>query len=229
MPATARRLSRERGSPFGATSRRREDTPTTSSTWETRSAVINDERGEPVFEQHDIEVPTTWSQTATNIVASKYFRGQLGSPDRERSVRGLISRVVDTIRAWARQPGLLRHRRGPRRLLRRADPPPRRAEGGLQQPGLVQRGHREAPPGLGLLHQLRPGHDGVDPGPGPHRGDALQVRLGHRLEPLRRSAPRASRWPAAAPPPGRSPSCAATTPSPASSRAAARPDARRRW
>jgi ribonucleoside-diphosphate reductase alpha chain len=69
--------------------------------WETRSAVINDERGEPVFEQHDIEVPTTWSQTATNIVASKYFRGQLGSPDRERSVRGLISRVVDTIRSWA--------------------------------------------------------------------------------------------------------------------------------
>jgi ribonucleoside-diphosphate reductase alpha chain len=70
-------------------------------TWESRSAVINDERGQPVFEQDDIEVPTTWSQTATNIVASKYFRGQLGSPEREKSVRGLISRVVDTIRGWA--------------------------------------------------------------------------------------------------------------------------------
>src|SRR5260221_8980480 len=69
--------------------------------WELRSAVINDERGQPVFEQHGVEVPTTWSQTATNIVASKYFRGQLGSPDRESSVRGLISRVVDTITAWA--------------------------------------------------------------------------------------------------------------------------------
>src|SRR6266699_3698429 len=69
--------------------------------WEMRSAVINDERGRPVFEQHDIEVPTTWSQTATNIVASKYFRGQLGSPDRESSVRGLISRVVNAITAWA--------------------------------------------------------------------------------------------------------------------------------
>src|SRR5438552_18738285 len=68
--------------------------------WETRSAVINDERGQPVFEQHGIEVPTTWSQTATNIVASKYFRGQLGSPERESSVKGLISRVVDTIRSW---------------------------------------------------------------------------------------------------------------------------------
>jgi len=74
-------------------------------TWELRSAVINDERGKAVFEQHDIEVPSTWSQTATNIVASKYFRGQLGSPDREKSVRGLISRVVDTIRAWAEAQG----------------------------------------------------------------------------------------------------------------------------
>jgi ribonucleoside-diphosphate reductase alpha chain len=74
-------------------------------TWESRSAVINDERGNPVFEQHDIEVPSTWSQTATNIVASKYFRGQIGSPQRERSVRGLISRVVDTIRSWAEAQG----------------------------------------------------------------------------------------------------------------------------
>src|ERR1700682_685089 len=69
--------------------------------WEHRSAVINDERGQPVFEQHGIEVPTTWSQTATNIVASKYFRGQIGAPEREASVRGLIARVVDTITAWA--------------------------------------------------------------------------------------------------------------------------------
>jgi ribonucleoside-diphosphate reductase alpha chain len=73
--------------------------------WELRSAIINDERGQPVFEQHGIEVPSTWSQTATNIVASKYFRGQLGSPNRERSVRGLISRVVDTIVAWAEAQG----------------------------------------------------------------------------------------------------------------------------
>jgi ribonucleoside-diphosphate reductase alpha chain len=74
-------------------------------TWEMRSAVINDERGQPVFEQHGIEVPSTWSQTATNIVASKYFRGQLGAPDRERSVKVLISRVVDTIRSWAEAEG----------------------------------------------------------------------------------------------------------------------------
>jgi ribonucleoside-diphosphate reductase alpha chain len=73
--------------------------------WETRSAVINDERGRPVFEQHGIEVPTTWSQTATNIVASKYFRGQIGSPERESSVRKLISRVADTICDWAEAQG----------------------------------------------------------------------------------------------------------------------------
>ncbi|HXK08193.1 MAG TPA: vitamin B12-dependent ribonucleotide reductase [Vicinamibacteria bacterium] len=73
--------------------------------WELRSAVINDERGQPVFEQHGVEVPSGWSQTATNIVASKYFRGQMGAPDRERSVRGLISRVVDTIRGWAEAQG----------------------------------------------------------------------------------------------------------------------------
>src|SRR5512134_3802617 len=74
-------------------------------TWESRSAVINDEKGQPVFEQHGVEVPASWSQTATNIVASKYFRGQLGSPERETSVRGLISRVVDTIRRWAEAQG----------------------------------------------------------------------------------------------------------------------------
>ena len=74
-------------------------------TWEFRSAVINDEKGQPVFEQHGIEVPSTWSQTATNIVASKYFRGQLGAPEREGSVRKLSSRVVDTIVAWAEKQG----------------------------------------------------------------------------------------------------------------------------
>ena len=69
--------------------------------WETRSAVITNESGETVFEQHGVEVPASWSQQATNIVVSKYFRGQLGSPEREHSVRQLIGRVVDTIVGWA--------------------------------------------------------------------------------------------------------------------------------
>ncbi|MGE5246039.1 MAG: vitamin B12-dependent ribonucleotide reductase [Betaproteobacteria bacterium] len=70
--------------------------------WELRAAVIGNERGEVVFEQRDVEIPKFWSQQATNIVVSKYFRGQLGTPERERSVRQLIGRVVDTITAWGR-------------------------------------------------------------------------------------------------------------------------------
>jgi ribonucleoside-diphosphate reductase alpha chain len=70
--------------------------------WELRSAIIGSEKGEVVFEQRDVEIPKFWSQQATNIVVSKYFRGQLGTPDRERSVKQLIGRVVDTITGWAR-------------------------------------------------------------------------------------------------------------------------------
>ncbi len=73
--------------------------------WETRSAVISNEKGEAVFEQRDIEIPRAWSQTATNIVASKYFRGTLGTPERERSARQLIGRVVNTITQWGRRGG----------------------------------------------------------------------------------------------------------------------------
>jgi len=70
--------------------------------WELRSAVIGNERGEVVFEQRDVEMPKAWSQQATNIVVSKYFRGQIGTPERERSVKQLIGRVVTTITEWAR-------------------------------------------------------------------------------------------------------------------------------
>jgi ribonucleoside-diphosphate reductase alpha chain len=71
--------------------------------WEIRSAVIGNEKGKVVFEQKDVEIPSFWSQQATNIVVSKYFRGQIGSPDRERSVKQLIGRVVETITRWARE------------------------------------------------------------------------------------------------------------------------------
>jgi len=71
--------------------------------WELRDAVIGNEKGALVFEQRGVEIPRTWSQQATNIVVSKYFRGHIGSPDRERSVKQLIGRVVDTITAWARR------------------------------------------------------------------------------------------------------------------------------
>jgi ribonucleoside-diphosphate reductase alpha chain len=69
--------------------------------WETRDAVIpNYKEGGNAFEQRDVEFPKGWSQNATNIVAQKYFRGSLGTPERESSVRQLVGRVVDTIRGW---------------------------------------------------------------------------------------------------------------------------------
>jgi len=74
-------------------------------TWEQRTASIIGDGGKVVFEQCEVEVPTSWSQTATNVVAQKYFRGQLGTPGRERSVRQLIDRVADTITRWGMQDG----------------------------------------------------------------------------------------------------------------------------
>src|SRR5215216_1071389 len=61
--------------------------------WETRTAAIGNDKGSVIFEQRDVETPVDWSQTATNIVASKYFHGKLGSPERETSVAQLVERV----------------------------------------------------------------------------------------------------------------------------------------
>src|SRR5271157_2221961 len=73
--------------------------------WELRSASITDEKGKVIFEQKNVEVPKGWSQTATNIVVSKYFHGVLGTEKRERSVKQLIRRVADTIAEWGRDMG----------------------------------------------------------------------------------------------------------------------------
>ncbi len=73
--------------------------------WELRDAVIANERGETVFEQKGVEIPKSWSQTATNVVVSKYFRGHLGTPGRETSVRQLIGRVVDCMTHWGVEGG----------------------------------------------------------------------------------------------------------------------------
>src|SRR5919106_1046709 len=68
--------------------------------WDTREAVITNEHGKAVFEQRDLEVPKAWSQLATQVVASKYFRGTLGTPERERSVKQMLDRVANTITDW---------------------------------------------------------------------------------------------------------------------------------
>jgi ribonucleoside-diphosphate reductase alpha chain len=72
--------------------------------WETRDAVIGNPES-PAFEQRGVEFPKTWSQNATNIVAQKYFRGQLGSPERENSVKQMVGRVAGTISNWGRTGG----------------------------------------------------------------------------------------------------------------------------
>src|ERR1043166_1925905 len=77
-------------------------TPYDEVQWETRTASIGNDKGAVIFEQRDIEVPVDWSQTATNIVASKYFYGKMGTPERETSVAQLVHRVVDTIADWGK-------------------------------------------------------------------------------------------------------------------------------
>jgi ribonucleoside-diphosphate reductase alpha chain len=76
--------------------------------WETRTAAITDSQGNIIFEQKDVEVPKDWSMTATNIVASKYLHGPIGTPERETGARQLVSRVAETIRDWGMAQGYFR-------------------------------------------------------------------------------------------------------------------------
>ena len=91
--AIKRHFTREGADPFAAVE------------WELRDAVIAGADGKVFFEQKQVEFPTAWSQTATNVVVQKYFRGTLGTPERERSVKQMIGRVADTIYRWGREGG----------------------------------------------------------------------------------------------------------------------------
>ena len=73
--------------------------------WERRTALIGNDKGQVIFRQENVEVPKSWSQTATNIVTSKYFHGKPNTPERETSVRQLIARVADTIVRWGMEGG----------------------------------------------------------------------------------------------------------------------------
>ena len=75
-------------------------TPYEQVSWERRTATIGNDKGSVIFEQRDVETPADWSQTATNIVVSKYFHGRMGAPERETSVAQLVHRVTDTIADW---------------------------------------------------------------------------------------------------------------------------------
>ncbi len=82
--------------------------PFTTVEWELRDAVISGADGKIFFEQRGVEFPKSWSQTATNVVVQKYFRGTLGTPQREDSVRKMIGRVADTIYGWGKADGYFR-------------------------------------------------------------------------------------------------------------------------
>ncbi|MBI2897923.1 MAG: vitamin B12-dependent ribonucleotide reductase [Deltaproteobacteria bacterium] len=103
------RKSRENGRPEGIRMKRKYSAagtdPFDAVRWELRNASITNEKGETVFEQRDVEVPELWSAMATNVVVSKYFRGAMGTPQRERSVKQVIGRVVDTITRWGGKDG----------------------------------------------------------------------------------------------------------------------------
>ena len=176
--------------------------------WELRTAAIKGEGGEVVFEQHDCEIPASWTQLATNVVAAKYFYGEVGTGEREKGVRQLIHRVARTIADWGMADGYFAAKADGERFYRELCwllPPPVRL---VQLAGLVQR--RPVPPvrhqggdvQLALGPDDRRGRTSRE-NPyeypqasacfiqsvadnmedimelGPQRGHALQVRLGH--------------------------------------------------
>ena len=160
--------------------------------WETRAAVIGDEKGHVVFEQRDVEIPKSWSQLATNVVVSKYFRGTVGTPERERSVRQLIGRVVDTITGWgarrqyfASEDDLQAFRDELKHLLLYQ-------KVAFNSPVWFNVRRRGAPAVLGVLHQLRGGHDGVDPRPSPRPRACSSSTARARARTCRASARRRS-------------------------------------
>ena len=130
--------------------------------WEQRDAFIPG-KDKPAFEQKGVEFPKFWSQTATNIVAQKYFRGRLGSPERETSVRQMIGRVVDDGRRVGPRRRVLRRRRRGRDVRGRAQGDPRQPARVVQLPRVVQRRLRGEAAVLGVLHPLDRRLDGLDP------------------------------------------------------------------
>ena len=175
--------------------------------WEKRTALITDAKGNAIFEQKDVEVPKDWSVTATNIVASKYLHGTLGTPERESGVRALVTRVAETIRDWGMSQGYFKtpedgatfHDELSHILLRQYAAfnspvwfnvgcdriePNSDAQNWHWNPGQrarrVRRHRLQDAAVLGLLHQLGKGLARFHPHSGQDRRHALQVGIGHR-------------------------------------------------
>ena len=122
-------------------------------TWERRDVVQTNWRtGENVFEQRGVEFPDFWSVNASTIVTTKYFRGAVGSAEREQSLRQLLDRVVLTYTAAGKEHGYFAIRRRRRDLRARAHAHAAAPGVQLQQPGVVQRGHQQPAAGQCMLH-----------------------------------------------------------------------------
>ena len=157
------------------------DDPFETVDWEQRTALIPGKDG-PSFEQKDVEFPSFWSQTATNIVAQKYFRGKLNTPQREHSVRQMIGRVTDTITTWGVKDGY---------FVDQAEADTFHAElthlllhqmVAFNSPVWFNVGFEENPQCSCLLHPVGGRLDGLDPGLDHQGGTGVpgRLRLGHQ-------------------------------------------------
>ena len=167
--------------------------------WERRDArITNLADGSVAFEQTGVEFPADWSQNATNIVAQKYFRGHLGTPERESSLRQVVDRVVDTITRWGLEGGYFSD-----------DAEASAFSDELKYILVTQRAAFNSPvwfnigvpgvpqQGVSVLHPRGRRHDGLDPQLVPRGGDHLQGRVRRRHQPvedpLQRRAPQRRR------------------------------------
>ena len=154
--------------------------------WERRDARITNYRdGTVAFEQRDVEFPVGWSQNATNIVAQKYFRGSLDSPEREQSLRQVIDRVVTTITAWGRRGGYFVDDTEADAFRAELTAMVANQRAAFNSPVWFNIGVKGAPAaGVGVFHPRRRRHHAVDPQL-VHRGrDHLPGRLGLGREPV---------------------------------------------
>ena len=159
-------------------------------TWERRDVVMTNWRdGSVNFEQRGVEFPDFWSVNAANIVTTKYFRGAVGTPQREWSLKQLIDRVVGTYGEAGRKHGYFATESDAEIFEHELTYALVASDLQLQLPGLVQRRDRLAAAGLRVLHPGRRRHDGVDPELVPRRGADLQGRLRRRASTCPGSGP----------------------------------------
>ena len=151
--------------------------------WETRDARIG--HGDRIaFEQTDVEFPKSWSQNATNIVAQKYFRGQIGNPARERSVKQMISRVAGTIAGWGQARGYFATDEDARAFEDELTHILLHQMAAFNSPVWFNVGFEESPQCSACFILSVRGHDGVDPRLEHQGGDDLPRRLGLGDQPL---------------------------------------------